>query len=58
MNGIINRRFTRFIFVGIRLRNAQRNGTNFIQTRFQRAIQQTVELIQLAQRHFDVRTAR
>jgi hypothetical protein len=40
MNGIINRRFTRFVFVGIRLRNAQRNGTNFVQTRFQRAIQQ------------------
>jgi hypothetical protein len=44
MNGVINRRFTRFVFVGIRLRNAQRNGTNFVQTRFQRAIQQPFSL--------------
>ena len=52
MHGVVDRRFTRFIFVGVRLRNAQRDGANFVETRFQGAIQQTVEFIQLAQGHF------
>ena len=53
MHGVVDRRFTRFIFVGVRLRNAQRDGANFVQTGFQGAVQQTVEFIQLAQGHFD-----
>ena len=29
MHGVVDRRFTRFIFVGVRLRNAQRDGSEF-----------------------------
>ena len=39
MHRIINRRFTRFVFVFLRLRNAQRHRANFVQPRLQRAIQ-------------------
>ena len=50
MNSIINRRFTRFVFVFLRLRNAQRHGTDFVQTGLQCTIEQRIEFVQLTQR--------
>lgn len=50
--GIGNRRFTRLIFVAVCVSHAQLNRTNLIQARLQRAVQQLIQLIQLAQRHF------
>ncbi|CSI47100.1 Uncharacterised protein [Shigella sonnei] len=45
MNRVINRCLTRFVFIGIRLRHAQRHRTNFVKTRLQRAIQQGIQFV-------------
>lgn len=49
LSGIFNRFLTCLLAINLRLGYPKLNRTNFVQTRFQRTVQQLVEFIQLAQ---------